>query len=146
MVWCVRHSSSLKDGPTHPPNVWRMHKYGGQWNLLGDIQPNNGPLKHILKNLPKEQTQSQKQYFMPNTLRPKPHYLHLEDIFTLYPFPNTHINNHDHLPNLRRHIYIHIHIYIYIKYPPIGIPTPLLTLCLRNSYKLHPSPMWPTTC
>jgi hypothetical protein len=56
----------------------------------GDIQGNPGSLKHILKKLPKEHTQRQKQYSIPNTLRLKPHYLHLEDILP-HTSPPTHI-------------------------------------------------------
>ena len=51
----------------------------------GDIQPNPGPLKHLLNNLPKEHTQRQMQYFMPNTLRLKPRCLHLENVFNPIP-------------------------------------------------------------
>ena len=48
---------------------------------------------------------------MPNTLRLKPHYLHLEDILP-HTSPQHYLNNHDHLLNLRGHLSL------LSKYPP----------------------------
>lgn len=95
--------------------------------LSGDIESNPGPpLTHILKNLPREYTQRQKQYFIPNTLTLKSQYTHLEELFTSYLTQTTPDNNKQELAHLRRNNLplskypIHHKIYaLIITYSPI---------------------------
>ena len=69
----------------------------------GDIHTNLGPSPHILKNLPIEYTQRQKQYFIHNTLTLKYQYTHLEELFRHYLNHNTPHPHNPNLTHLRKH-------------------------------------------
>ena len=74
--------------------------------LSGDIHPNPGPITNILKHLPKEYTQRQKQYFLPNTLALKHQYIYLEKVFEPHLTPATSPSQntpHQELNNIHRH-------------------------------------------
>ena len=80
--------------------------------LSGDIHPNPGPITNILKHLPKEYIQRQKQYFLPNTLALKHQYIHLEKLFEPHLTPATSSFQNHELPHLRTHSLLLSH------YPP----------------------------
>ena len=90
--------------------------------LGGDIHPNPGPTTHVTRNLPKDYTQRQKHFFIPNTTTLKPSYTHLEKLFFTYLTqnpPNQELTNiHRHKPLLSQHP-LHSQIYaLIITYGP----------------------------
>ena len=112
------------------PKTINIHYYS--WNnstliiLSGDVKPNPGPLAHILDNLPREFTQRQKQYFIPNTITLKHQYTHLAELFKPYLSLQTHSIQNQDLPHLRNQSLAHAtfptHFQIYafiITYSPI---------------------------
>ena len=88
---------------TKPPKTTHHHKL---IILSGDIETNPGPMPNIFINHPKKHKRLAKIYFIKNTIKLQPEYMHLAKTYAPF-FTTTHPTHIEHSTN-----YPHIHQYI----------------------------------